>query len=197
MIVRTILLIIASEGYHPVEYGHTRKMLEEAGFKVEVASDKAGIASAKPSISHAKQCDDPACSKIVDEYANYAKAKVDVTVAQANPDKYDGIFIVGGPGAMEFLDNEISYKFMKSFAQKGSPFGAICISPRILAHAGLLTRRSATGWDGDKKLAALFKKHNVAYMKQHVVTDGNIVTADGPQAAMEFGRAIVTLVQKL
>lgn len=37
MLAKVILLVIASEGYHPVEYGYTRKVLEEAGITVEVA----------------------------------------------------------------------------------------------------------------------------------------------------------------
>lgn len=195
MVMKTILLVIASQGYQPIEYGYTRKVLEEAGFKVLVASDKAGIAYAKPSVNHSKQCDDPACNK-TNSSVDYEKAIVDLTVAKANPANYDGIFIIGGPGAMEFLDNEATYKLMQTSAQKGKPFGAICISPRILAHAGLLGGKVATGWNGDKKLEALFKKYNVVHKKDAVVTDGTIVTADGPQAALGFGKAIVELLRK-
>ncbi len=196
MILKTVLLIIASEGYQPIEYGLTRKVLEEAGINVLVASNIAGTAHAKPSSGHAKNCDDPECSKVAEEYARYTKAPIDKTFADINPDAYDGIFIIGGPGAMEFLDNQATYKIMQQIAQKGKPFGAICISPRILAHAGLLNGKKATGWNGDKKLDALFKQYKVIYKKQPVITDGVIVTADGPQAALEFGKAIVAVMQK-
>ncbi len=196
MILKTVLLIIASEGYQPIEYGLTRKVLEEAGINVLVASNIAGTAHAKPSSGHAKNCDDPECSKVADEYARYTRAPIDKTLADINPDEYDEIFIIGDPGAIEFLDNQTTYKIMQLAAQKDKPFGAICISPRILAHAGLLSGKKATGWNADKKLDALFMQHKVTYKKQPVVTDGFIVTADGPQAALEFGKAIVAVMRR-
>lgn len=194
--LKTVLLIIASEGYQPVEYGHTRQVLEQAGFKVLVASNIAGTAHAKPGAEHAKACDDLHCGKIASEYTRYSTAHVDVTLTDVNPEQYDGIFIIGGPGAMEYLDNKVCYTIMQKIAQRGKPFGAICISPRILAHAGLLEGKRATGWNGDKKLDAFFKAYKVLYTKKPVEVDGNLITAEGPNAALIFGKAIVTCLQK-
>ena len=44
----TILLVVAYQGYQPTEYGVTRQVLEEAGFKVVVTSNKPGVAPAMP-----------------------------------------------------------------------------------------------------------------------------------------------------
>ena len=158
MISKVVLLIVASEGYQPIEYGHTHQMLKEAGFKVEAASDKAGTAYARASAEHAKVCKEEQCTKIEGESAQYAHVAIDVTLSNIDVNKYAGIFIIGGPGALEFLDNKLTYQVMQKFAKTGKPFGAICISPRILAYAGLLTNKKVTGWDGRSKLADIFKK---------------------------------------
>lgn len=193
----TILLIVASQGYQPIEYGKTRKTLEDAGFTVKVASDKAAKADALPSIAHAKVCDDPECRDIVKKHPEYANAHIDLLVSTIKTTDYDGIFLIGGPGALEFLDNQETYNVMQTAEKAGKHFGAICISPRILAHAGLLKGKKATGWDSDHKLAGVFRECGVTYDKKPVVTDGKIVTADGPSSAEEFGRAIATAMKKL
>lgn len=184
---KKVALIIASNGYQPIEYGHTRKVLEEAGIQVNSVSDQAGIAQASPRGSSPHECKDSHCA----QSNHYDTAQVDVALSNVNPDEYDGIFIVGGPGALDHLNNQATYSIMQRAASAGKAFGAICISPRILAYAGLLDGKKATGWDNDEKLASIFDTHNTSYVKEDVVIDGNIVTAVGPRAATDFGKAIV------
>ena len=192
----TVLLIIAYQGYQPLEYGVTRKVLESAGIVVKVASNQLGKASSCTNNNQGKTCDDPYCQQMAMEYPNFVKAHVDVVIDEVNPHDYDGIFLVGGPGALEFLDNKKVYSIIQTMHELQRPLGAICISPRILAHAGVLTNKNATCWNGDGKVDALFKKYGVRRSFDHVVVDGTIITADGPQAAEEFGKAIVALVSK-
>lgn len=194
MILKTVLLIIASQGYQPIEYGHTRKVLESAGIKVEVASNSTDDANAnlnpQPPTTQTKPC---ACNRVPLEYQT---VHVDVALSDVDADKYDGIFIIGGPGALKFLDNETTYKIMQGIASSGKPFGGICISPRILAAAGVLDGKKATGWNMDGKLPNIFKEHNVTFERRQVVVYGSLITADGPSAATEFGKAIVTELEK-
>lgn len=170
---KTIVLVVASKGYQPIEYRVPKEVLEKAGIKVITASNESGPAIASK---------------------DNERAQVDMLIKNVNPAAYDGVFIIGGPGALEHLDNQDTYNFMQKTAQLHKPFGAICISPRILAHAGLLKHKKATGWDGDNQLADFFAKHNVVYEKKDVVVDGSIVTATGPSAAEQFGQAIVRLL---
>lgn len=195
MLLKVVLFIVASEGYHPVEYGFASKELEDAGIKVIVASDKKE-ANAQPSINHSKICNDIECTKVVSNYPQYAKINSDLELSKVNPEDYDGIFIIGGPGAMEFLDNENVYDLIRKVKQLNKPFGAICISPRILAYAGVLHNRKATGWNGDNRLNNIFKEHHIQYIKEPVVIDKNIITADGPKSATLFGKAILKLIYK-
>jgi len=167
-----VLLVIANEGYQQAEYGVTKKILVDAGILVETASDNAIPAIAQDG----------------------STAAVNVTLENVNPDLYDGIFFIGGPGALEHLDNEASYRIIHHAAQNSIPLGAICIATRILAQADILGGRKATGWDGDGELAKIYQDFDVEYVRKNVVTDKNIITATGPQAAQEFGEQIVALV---
>jgi protease I len=170
---KKVLFVVAHEGYQQIEYGEPKKLLETAGIKVITASNAPGFAIAKDGSTTA----------------------VDVLIKNVNVADYDGIFFIGGPGALEHLDNQDSYILIKAIAGTKKPLGAICISTRILAKAGVLTQRKATGWDGDHKLAELFKEYDVEYVKQGVVIDGHIITAVGPHAALEFGKAIINLLK--
>lgn len=160
--MKKVLLIIASEGYQPAEYGEPKRILKEAGFEVVTGSDKLGIAR--------------------------------VLIKDIDVENYDALFFIGGPGALEHLDNEDSYGLLRAWQKSDKPYGAICISPRILAKAGVLKNKKATGWDGDGELAGIFKQCGVEYIREDVVAEGNVITASGPAAAEEFGRRIVELL---
>lgn len=169
-----VLLIVASQGYQPIEYGTPKKILESQGIKVITASNKPGIAVA----------------------ADGSKTTVDITTDEVKADDYAGIFIVGGPGAMEHLDNETTYKIVRDAAKLNKPFGSICVSTRILAKAGVLENKKVTGWDGDNELAGVLQKHKAIYIREKCVVDGNIVTATNPSAAQQFGQKIAELLKK-
>lgn len=171
---KKVLLVVAHKGFQPVEYGMPKKVLTAAGITVVTASDQGGQAA----------------SAISGE-----RAAVDITLDQAQVSDYDGVFFVGGPGALEHLDNHESYRIIRTAAASGKPWGAICISPRILAHAGVLKNKTATGWDGDGKLGSILETVGATYVPEPVVTDGTLITAQGPVAATEFGKAIAAALQ--
>ena len=170
---KKVLLVVAQEGYQQVEYNEPKKILEDAGINVVTASTMSGAAIAKDGSS----------------------TKVDVLLSNVDVSSYDGIFFIGGPGALENLDNEASYRVIKDAAKLAKPLGAICVSPRILVKTGILTNKRATGWNDDHELDSIFRAYNVDYVPDDVVVDGNIITAVGPQAAKAFGKAILDLVK--
>ncbi len=168
--MKKVLFIIAHEGYQPVEYSASKKILENGDVKVMTASNKEGVATSS---------------------INQQKADVDLSLEKVNAGDYDGIFFIGGPGAPDHLDNEESYRIIREAAASGKPWGAICISPRILAKAGVLSGKKATGWDGDNELGKILHDTGAEYAREPVVVDGNLITASGPSAAEEWGRKIL------
>lgn len=169
---KKVLFVVAYQGYQPAEYSVPKKLLEQAGIAVVTASDKPGFAIAKDGSS----------------------TQIDITLDKLNPNEYDGIVFIGGPGTLEHLDNTKSYTLIKQTVEAEKPLGAICIATRILAKAGVLKHKQATGWDGDNQLAHIYESYEIDYVNKDVMVDENIVTAVGPQAAQEFGQKILSLL---
>lgn len=169
MPLRKILMIIAHDGFQQVEYTIPKKTFEHASFTVTTASNKPGMATAK----------------------DKSQVKVDVTIEQAVASDYAAIVLIGGPGAMDNLDNETTQQLARQARDLGKLVAAICISPRILAHAGILTEVAATGWDGDNQLSQIYDEYGVTYIQAPVVSDQNIITGADPEAAQEFADIIV------
>ncbi len=172
--MKKILLVIASHGFQPVEYGVPKTILEGAGFVVTTASDKIGNAIAKDG----------------------SEQPVDVQLSDVEAKEYDAVYFIGGPGALECLDNQESNRILNEAMILQKPYGAICIAPRILAKANVLVGNRATGWNEDGELPEIFARNNVEYVAEPVVVDGNVITADGPDSAQEFAEQIVQLLNK-
>jgi protease I len=169
-----VLLVIASKGFQQTEYDITKKVLTSAGFIVITASDGFDRAIAKDG----------------------SKIHVDITLHQIKINDYQGIFFIGGPGTLEHLDNNTSYKILQEAALQHKPIGAICIATRILAKAGVLRDKYATGWNEDGLLDAIFAENGAHYLpEEKVVVESNVITATDPSVAQQFGEQIVELLQ--
>jgi putative intracellular protease/amidase len=170
----TVLLVIASNQFQHIEYGVTKEIIQNAGFTVVTASDKSGTAIAK----------------------NGSITPVDIILDHVMVNNYAGIFFIGGAGALEHLDNNTSYKILQEAFYQHKPIGAICIATRILAKAGVLRDKYATGWNEDGLLNALYAECRAIYLpEEKVVVESNMITATDPSAAEEFGKKIVELLQ--
>ena len=90
-------------------------------------------------------------------------------------------------------DSEALRSIVKSLHAAGKPVGAICLSPPVLARAGILAGRRATAFPADRALLEL-KRGGATYVEEAVVLDGTIVTASGPEAAAAFGQTLAGLL---
>jgi len=169
-----VVIVIANEGYQPIEYSIPKKILANAGYNVTTASDLPALAVA----------------------SDNSTTKVDIVINDIIVDHYAAIVFVGGPGAMDHLDNEDVYALLKKADKKKLIIGAICVSTRILAHAGILKGKKATGWDKDGELADIYKKTGVVYEFQGVVADGRYITATDPSVAEAFANQLVSVLEE-
>ena len=83
---------------------------------------------------------------------------------------------------------------VRQFHEKGKLVSAICLAPMILARAGILKGVMSTVFPTDWAITSL-KNNGAHYTSDHVVEDGNIITADGPQSAKEFAEKIIKKLQ--
>jgi len=165
------LFVIAFRNFRDPEYFLPRELLAENGVEVKTASNKKGVAIG----------------------AEGGEVEVDFLVEEVNPKDFDAIIFVGGPGCLESLDNEKSYNLIQKTAELQKILGAICIAPVILAKAGVLEGKKATVWSSafDRSPIKILKENGAEFLDEKVVQDGKIITANGPEAAKEFGRKIL------
>ena len=176
IMAKKVALVIAHKQFQPVEYFGTKDVLEKAGIAVVTASNQVGPA--------------------YDGIDNKPTA-VDKTVDELNVNDYAGIFLIGGRGAMDHLDNKKVYALMVKARDARLVWGSICISPRILVHADIVRGTVMTGWDDDHKLKPILESAGARLDAKPVVFDreNNLITAQGPKASEAFGQAIVAALQ--
>ena len=168
-----ILMIIAQTGFRDEELLVPKEILETAGHSVKIAS----ITRAKAKGSKGLTLDP--------HMAAY----------EANPDFFDVIIIVGGPGSPTLAENQDVLRLVRHAAEKDIILGAICLGPMTLASAGVLAGKEATVFP-DREAIRLLRDSGAAYRAKPVVRDGNIITADGPHSAGEFGKAVVDALKE-
>lgn len=165
------LLIIAPENFRDEELFETKKVLEAAGIKTEVASSQTGV--------------------IKGMLGGTQEARK--TLFEVNVSDYQAIVFVGGSGASVYFDDALALAIAEEAVRQGKVLAAICIAPSILANAGVLRGKKATAFPSEKE--NLMNK-GADYTGEPVTVDDKIVTASGPAAARDFGWKIVELLQK-
>ena len=165
-----ILMVIAPEGFRDEEYFHVREELEKAGHKITVAS-----------------LEDTAVSSVEEK-----EVVVDLLISEVDVADYDVLVFSGGPGTNVYFDNEKVLEMCYQIIEQGKILAAICAAPTILANSGVLDGKKATVWETQK---GVLDEAGAITSDSHVVVDGQIITADGPAVAREFGVKISELLK--
>ncbi len=167
---KKIAYLVAFRDFKDEEYFTPVKILKEAGIKVETYSDKKGLA--------------------VGESGGEVMVK---NIDELNVSQKDALVLAGGPGALKHLNNERVHGLLQKAEKEKKIIAAICISPLILAESGVLKDKKATVWTSDlnKKPKKQLEKRGAEFISKPVVKDERIVTANGPQAAKQFGKKIL------
>lgn len=105
---------------------------------------------------------------------------------------YDMVVLPGGSAGAEHLDRDPRIRaLLLKMADRGRFTAAICAAPAVLARAGLLDGKRATGYPGHlEKL----KLDTVTLCDAPVVVDGKVITSRGPGTAMDFALTLIELL---
>lgn len=163
---KKVAMVIAHQRFRDEEYLRPKEILEKEGVAITTVSSKKDIAIGMIE----------------------AKVKPDLTLEELKVKDYDALLFIGGSGAEEYWNNLKAHSLAIEAIQRGKILGAICIAPVVLANAGLLYGKKATVFDSE---ADKIKGKGAVYNGAPVERDGNIITASGPDAADQFGKAIV------
>jgi protease I len=170
---KTIAFLVAPEGIEQVELTDPWEAVESAGGTPRLLSTTKGTVQA---FNHLEKAD---------------TFDVDATVADADPDAYDGLVLPGGvanPDALR-LDDE-AVEFVRSFVEGGHPVAAICHAPWTLIEAGVVDGKRMTSWPS---LQTDLRNAGAEWVDEEVVVDGAMLTSRKPDDLPAFNQAMVEL----
>ena len=164
---------LAADGFEKVELVVPMKALRAAGAEVDVISLRHGSIRG------------------VNLHEPASRVHVDKTIAEANPNDYDGLLLPGGFINPDLLRQSAEAReFVRAFDRAGKPIASLCHGPWVLASAGLLQGRTLTSWPGvrDDLVNA-----GATWLDREFVRDGNLATSRGPQDLIPFVQGCLDL----
>jgi protease I len=166
------ILMIATDGYEDSELLETRRLLEQRGADVTLASLKTGEIKGDKG----------------------ATAQADVTIDDVDESEFDALVLPGGVANPDKLRmNDKVVETVRTFARSGRPVGAICHGPWLLVEAGVLEGRTVTGWPS---IHTDLRNAGAEVVDREAVTDSNIVTSRKPDDIPAFVEAVVQVIEK-
>ncbi len=167
---KRVAFIVSSRDFRDEEYFIPKENLEKRGAEIYTFSNNKGMILG----------------------ADGGEGEAEKELSELNPKNYSAIVFIGGPGALKFLDNEESYRIAQKTVAEDKLLAAICISPVILAKAGVLRGVKATVFSSsmEREPVRILKDNGALHREDDVIKDGKIITANGPGAVEQFSREI-------
>lgn len=165
------IAILATEGFEQSELEQPRDALEEVGAETEVISPQEG---------QIRGWDE-------DDFGD--SVEVDRTLAEANPNDYDGLLLPGGVMNPDKLRLELkAVEFVRAFFAAGKPVAAICHGPQLLIEADVVRGRKMTSYPSIKKD---LMNAGANWVDQEVVVDNGLVTSRKPADIPAFNAKMI------
>ena len=165
------VLIIATDGFEQSELMEPKRLLEEAGAQITVAS----LAPGEIRGWDQKDWGDGVA--------------VDLLVGDVATEDYDALLLPGGQMNPDILRMEHKViDIIREFDAEQKPIAAICHAPWLLAEAQLIEGRTLTGWPSIRTDLA---NAGAAVVDEEVVIDGNLITSRKPGDIPAFTQALM------
>jgi protease I len=165
---KTVLMVIPHTQFRDEEFFEPKKLLENEGARVVIASTTVRT-----------------CYSVKGE-----AVAAQIAIADAKADDYNALVICGGTSVPDFLWNDKKlHELTAAMASAGKVVAAICLSTVVLAKAKLLADRKATVYFLPQAIQEL-KTAGAKYVAEPLVVDKNFILAEGPPESTQFGQAI-------
>ena len=175
---KKILFVLMPKGYQDIEFNTPYKMLVDKGCTVDVAGLADGTAQGALG-------------------GSFTPSKLLSAMTDADIATYDAVVIPGGPGSIDYLwSNAKLNQTIKTFYKNKKIVASICHATAAVAKAGILKDKKATGFPSTE-LKEVFKQEGVEFVDQGCFVDkpDNMITAQSPKFAKEFGQAIIKMLE--
>uniref|UniRef100_C6E9Q6 Intracellular protease, PfpI family n=1 Tax=Geobacter sp. (strain M21) TaxID=443144 RepID=C6E9Q6_GEOSM len=163
-------LILSADNFEDTELLVPLYRLREAGYTVDVASEKAGSI-------HGKHGYEVPVNKLFNE---------------VTPADYAVLVLPGGKAPAAIRNSPAVHEIARAFMSSSKPVAAICHGPQILISAGLLKGRKATCYE---TVAPELRDAQAQYQDVEVLVDGNLITSRKPDDLPAFCRELVRMVK--
>ncbi len=168
---KKIAFLVAQEGIEEVELTEPWKAVEQAGGEPVLIAPESGEVQ---TFEH------------LDKSKTYS---VDETLADADPDDYDGVVLPGGVANPDQLRTESrAIEFLQKLFAAGKPVGVICHGPWTLVEADLVRGRTITSWPS---LQTDIRNAGGNWIDEEVVVDQGLVSSRNPDDLPAFCAKIV------
>jgi len=165
---KKVLMVIPHTQFRDEEFFEPKKILEDEGAKVVVAS------------TSVRTC----------RGMKGGTVQSDLAIADAKADEYAGLVLCGGSSVPDvFWNDKKLQELAVAMATAGKVIAAICLSTVVLAKAKLLADREATVYFLPEALEEL-KAAGAKYVPETLLIQNNIILAEGPPDSQRFGQAI-------
>jgi protease I len=165
---KKVLMVIPHTQFRDEEFFEPKKILEDEGAKVVVASTSVRICRGMKG----------------------GTVQSDLAIADAKADEYAGLVLCGGSSVPDvFWNDKKLQELAVAMSTAGKVIAAICLSTVVLAKAKLLADREATVYFLPQALEEL-KAAGAKYVPETLLIHNNIILAEGPPDSQRFGQAI-------
>lgn len=166
------IAILVEDGFEQVELSSPKEALENVGARADVVSPVDG--DKVKGWQHTKWGDE---------------LPVDVKLADADPDDYDGLLLPGGVMNPDHLRvNDDALRFVRSFFEQGKPVASICHGPWTLINAGVVEGREMTSYPTIRKD---LENAGARWVDREVVVDDGLVTSRKPDDLPAFNDKMI------
>ena len=167
--MKTVLMIIANNGFQDHEFSVTYESLQEANAQITIAAWRKG------------QC--------VGVFGQ--KAEAVYSLSEVHGDKFEMVIFIWWGGCLtQYLHN---WDYLR-IAQEAKKLWAICIAPMVVSESGVFNWKTVTWRDQDGVQKAFIEKNWWFWSDESVVVCWNIVTWNWPDVAEEFAKKCVEVI---
>lgn len=204
-------------GYYLPEVTHPYYELVNAGYEVDFASPKGGVAPMDPK---SKDLTDPENKAFYSNKKVFSKLQNTLALKDIKASDYKAIVFAGGHGTMwDFANSSDLNRVTSEIYENGGIVSAVCHGPAALVNVKLsngkylVSGKKLTAFTNEeeeavkltevmpflletelaKKGAEFLEKDN---WKENVVVDGRLITGQNPASAKKLGKEIVRLLKE-
>jgi protease I len=165
------IAILVTDGFEQVEMTDPRKALDAEGAKTVLVSPKDGEVKGW-------------------QHTDWGDTfRVDMKLADANPNDFDALLLPGGAMNPDKLRLEpAAAAFVRKFFDAGKPVAAICHGPWLLIDAGVVKGRTVTSWPS---IRTDLTNAGANVVDKEVVVDRGLVTSRKPDDIPAFNRKMI------